>query len=192
MILNPVVSNENGRTDIFSINLENRIVLLTGEINDEMATSVISQLLYLDSNGHEDISLYINSPGGSVSAGMAIYDVMQTLRSPVSTICLGRAASMAAVLLSGGTKGKRMLLPHSEVMIHQPSGGIDGQATDILIAASHIEALRGELNNLLAANCGRGLDEITEATDRDYWMKAWEAVEYGIADHVITADKEES
>ena len=129
MILNPVVSNENGRTDIFSINLENRIVLLTGEIDDEMSTSVISQLLYLDSRGKDDISMYINSPGGSVSAGLAIYDVMQTLKSPVSTICLGRAASMAAVLLSGGAKGKRLLLPHSEVMIHQPSGGIDGQAT---------------------------------------------------------------
>ena len=185
MILNPVVSNENGRTDIFSINLENRIVLLTGEIDDEMATSVISQLLYLDSRGKDDISMYINSPGGSVSAGLAIYDVMQTLKSQVSTICLGRAASMAAVLLSGGAKGKRLLLPHSEVMIHQPSGGIDGQATDILIAASHIEALRGELNNLLAANCGKDLAEIVEATDRDYWMKAKEAIEFGIADHVI-------
>ena len=123
MILNPIVSNENGRSDIFSINLENRIVLLVGEIDDEMSASIISQLLYLDSRGTEDIKLYINSPGGSVSAGLAIYDTMLSLKSSVSTICMGIAASMAAVLLSAGAKGKRVVLPHSEIMIHQPSGG---------------------------------------------------------------------
>lgn len=186
MIVNPIVCNENGRMDIFSMNLDNRIVLLTGEIEDEMAASVISQLLYLDHNGHDRISLYINSPGGSVSAGLAIYDAIQSLESPVSTICVGRAASMAAVLLSSGHKGDRVVLPHSEVMIHQPSGGAGGQAEDILIAASHIERLREELNRLLAANCDKPVEEIRAATDRDYWMDAREALDFGIADRMCS------
>ncbi len=184
MIINPIVSGENGKSDIFSMNLENRIVLLTGEISDEMAASVISQLLYLDNNGKETISLYINSPGGSVSAGLAIYDVIESLRSPVSTICLGCAASMAAVILSGGAKGKRLLLPHSQVMVHQPSGGMDGQTTDLLIAAAHIETLRRDLNELLAENCEKDIRDIVEATERDHWMNAKEAVEFGIADRI--------
>ncbi len=187
MILNPIVTNENGRSDIFSVNLENRIVLLTGPIEEEMAASVISQMLYLDSTGKDEISLYINSPGGAVNAGMAIYDVMQSLRSPVSTICMGHAASMAAVILSGGAKGRRFILPHSEVMIHQPCGGIDGQAKDIRIAASHIESLRADLNNILAGNCNVSITEMESATDRDHWMKAEEAVSFGIVDEVISS-----
>ncbi|MCR5235793.1 MAG: ATP-dependent Clp protease proteolytic subunit [Lachnospiraceae bacterium] len=189
MILNPLVVGENGRSDVFSMNVENRIVLLTGEIEDEMASSVISQLLYLDNIGKETISLYINSPGGSVSAGLSIYDVMQTLRSPVSTICLGRAASMAAVILSGGAKGKRLVLPHSEVMIHQPSGGMDGQTTDLLIAATHIADIRLELNLLLAENCEKQLGDVSSYTERDHWMNADEAVKFGIADRIITKEE---
>lgn len=187
MILNPIVTNENGRSDIFSVNLENRIVLLSGPIEDDMAASVISQMLYLDSTGKDEISMYINSPGGAVNAGMAIYDVMQSLRSPVSTICMGHAASMAAVILSGGAKGRRFILPHSEVMIHQPCGGIDGQAKDIRIAASHIESLRADLNDILAGNCNVSITEMESATDRDHWMKAEEAVSFGIVDEVISS-----
>ena len=182
MILNPMVSNENGKTDLFSMNLENRIVLLTGEINAELAASVISQLLYLDGSKEDTISLYINSPGGSVSDGLAIYDTMKALKSPVKTVCVGRAASMAAVLLSAGNKGNRVVLPHSEVMIHQPSGGVGGMAEDILIAASHIKRLREELGKILSENCNKSMEEINEATDRDYWMNAKEAVDFGIAD----------
>ncbi len=188
MIINPIVTNENGKCDIFSVNLANRIVLLTGPIDDEMAASVISQLLYLDSTGKDEISLYINSPGGAVNAGMAIYDVMQSLRSPVSTICMGHAASMAAVILSGGAKGRRFILPHSEVMIHQPCGGIDGQAKDIRIAASHIESLRSDLNLILANNCSASVCDMEAATDRDNWMKAGEAVEFGIVDKIISSN----
>ncbi len=184
MILNPIVNNENGKMDIFSLNLENRIVLLTGEINDEMATSVISQLLYLDSCGDETINLYINSPGGCVNSGLAIYDTIKSLKCPVATICVGRAASMGAILLSAGSIGKRVVLPHSEVMIHQPSGGVDGQARDILIAASHIEKLRDELTQILSINCNKSIELIKEATDWDYWMNAQEAVDFGIADRM--------
>lgn len=187
MLLNPIVSNETGSKDLFSINLENRIVLLTGEIEDDMAASVISQLLYLDNTAQEKITMYINSPGGSVSAGLAIYDTMKLIKSPVSTVCVGSAASMAAVLLSGGEKGERLVLPHSEIMIHQPSGGAGGQAEDILIAASHIKMLRTELNRLLAGNCGKDMKEIEEATDRDYWMSAKEAIDFGIADRFAGA-----
>lgn len=184
MILNPIVNSENGRSDIFSLNLENRIVLLTGEIEDEMAASVISQLIYLDNAGTDPIDLYINSPGGSVSAGLAIYDVIHNLNAEVNTICIGKAASMAAVILSGGT-GKRWLLPHSEVMIHQPSGGVDGQATDILITATHIESVRAVLNGILSENCHIDRAKIEEATERDHWMRAAEALEFGIADGVM-------
>ncbi len=182
MIINPIVSTENGRMDIFSLNLNNRIVLLTGEINDEMASSVISQLLYLDNTSSDPIKLYINSPGGSVSSGLAIYDTIKELKSPVSTICVGTAASMAAVLLSAGEKGRRVVLSHSEVMIHQPSGGVGGQAQDILIAASRIENVREKLNRILADNCDKPIEEIREATDRDKWMSAEEAIQFGIAD----------
>ena len=185
MLLNPIVNGDNGRADIFSMNLENRIVLLTGEINDDMASSVISQLIYLDNAGTDPISLYINSPGGSVSAGLAIYDVIRNLNSEVNTICLGKAASMAAVILSGGT-GKRQLLPHSEVMIHQPSGGVDGQAADILIAASHIESVKAVLNKILSENCRADIKKIEEATERDHWMSAEEALDFGIADGILS------
>ncbi len=185
MILNPMVNDDSGRSDIFSINLENRIVLLTGEIEDEMASSIISQLLYLDSNSDEKIRLYINSPGGSVSAGLAIYDTMQSLKCPVSTICIGRAASMAAVILSGGAKGERLALRHSEIMIHQPSGGMNGQAEDILITAEHIKNIRTELNSILAENCGKSVKEMEKATDRDNWMNSDDAVSFGIVDRVL-------
>lgn len=185
MILNPIVSDESGRKDIFSVNLENRIVLLTGEIDDEMASSIISQLLYLDSTGDEKICLYINSPGGSVSAGLAIYDTMRSLKSKVSTICIGRAASMAAVILSGGESGERVALSHSEIMIHQPSGGMNGQAEDIVIAAEHIKKVRSELNTILSDNCSRPVKEIAKATDRDHWMDAKEAIEFGIVDRIL-------
>ena len=189
MLLNPIVRNENGGADIFSMTLENRIVLLTGEIDDELASSIISQLIYLDSTEKKDISLYINSPGGSVSAGLAIIDVMQTLRNDVSTVCVGRAASMGALILSSGARGKRMILPHAQVMIHQPSGGMDGQTTDLLIAAHHIEQLREELNMMLSDNCKRTLEEIRSLTERDHWMNAEEAVAFGITDKVVTREE---
>ncbi|MCR5022745.1 MAG: ATP-dependent Clp protease proteolytic subunit [Lachnospiraceae bacterium] len=186
MNYNPIVSGESGRTDVLSMNLENRIVLLSGEIDDDMALLVISQLLYLDNQTEkEPISLYINSPGGSVSAGLAIYDTMKSLICNVNTVCFGRAASMAAVIFSGGQKWNRTILPHSEVMIHQPSGGVEGQTEDIVIAASHIRSLREKLNDILAQNCGKTLEEIDAATDRDYWMSAEEAVGFGIADRIL-------
>lgn len=186
MIINPIVYNENGRgSDIYSLNLENRVIMLTGTITDEMTASVTSQLLYLDSLSHADIQLYINSPGGSVSAGLAIYDTMQKLHSDVSTICQGTAASMAAVILSGGTKGKRSILPHGEVMIHQPSGGIEGQATELVIAAAHIKRTKKVLTDILAKNCHRPVEAVEQDIDRDYWMTAKEALEYGIVDQIL-------
>ncbi len=186
MVINPMIIDEKGRSwDIFSKNLENRVVHLVGEINDEMAAVVTAQLLHLASVGDEDIMLYINSPGGSVSAGLAIYDTMQYIKPDVSTICLGRAASMGAVILSGGTKGKRAILSHGEVMIHQPSGGMEGQAAEIIIAADHIRETKRVLNEILAENSGRKVSEVEKDTDRDYWMKASEALEYGIVDTVL-------
>ncbi len=139
--------------------------------------------------GTEDIYLYINSPGGSVSAGLAIYDTIQSLRSDVVTICLGHAASMGAVILSGGTRGKRWILPHGEVMIHQPLGGMEGQASEIMIAAEHIRQTKQTLNEILAVNCGRSMDDVEKDTDRDYWMKAAEALEYGIVDWIMPPKK---
>ncbi len=186
MVINPIVTDEKGRgNDIFSSNLENRIVYLTGEVTDEMAASVVAQLLYLASRGNEDIQLYINSPGGSVSAGMAIYDTMQHITPDVVTICMGRAASMGAVILSGGARGKRYVLPHAEVMIHQPSGGMEGQATELEIAAEHIRETKKYLNELLAENCGKQYRQLVKDTDRDHWMRAAEAVEYGVADRIM-------
>ena len=188
MVINPVVVDEKGRgSDIFSSNLENRIVYLVGEVTDEMSASVVAQLLYLASKGEEDIQLYINSPGGSVTAGMAIYDTMQHIRPDVATICMGRAASMGAVILSGGARGKRYVLPHAEVMIHQPSGGMTGQATELEIAAEHIRETKRQLNTILAGNCGKEYDQIVRDTDRDHWMHAKEAVAYGVADMVLDA-----
>ena len=178
-------SNGERSYDIFSRLLKNRIILLSGEIDDGMASSVVAQLLYLDSINHDDISIYINSPGGSVTAGMAIYDTMNFIKSDVSTICLGMAASMAAFLLSSGTKSKRYILPNAEVMIHQPLGGVSGQATEIKIAAEHILKLRDKLNNLLSKNTNQKLDTIKKDTERDNFMDSKEALEYGIIDKII-------
>lgn len=171
--------------DIFSRLLKDRIIFISGEINDTLANSVIAELLYLDSLNHEDISLYINSPGGVITAGMAIYDTMNFVKSDVSTICMGMAASMAAFLLSSGTKGKRYILPNADVMIHQPLGGAEGQATDIKIASDRILRLRNKLNNILSKNTGKSLKKIEKDTERDNYLSADEALEYGIVDKII-------
>ena len=173
--------------DIFSRLLEDRIILLHDEINDQTASLIVSQLLYLESEDpNKDISLYINSPGGSVTAGLAIYDTMNYIKADVSTICMGMAASMGAFLLSSGTKGKRYCLPNAEVMIHQPLGGAKGQATEIEIAARHILKTREQLNRILSENTGQPLDVIAADTERDNYMSAKEAMAYGLVDHVIT------
>ncbi len=184
MVINPIIYDTKGKgTDIFSANLENGIVHLVGPINDEMAASVVAQLLHLASlDEKKPISLYINSPGGSVNAGMAIYDTMKFIKPEVHTICVGQAASMAAVILSGGAR--RKILPHSEVMIHQPSSGVAGQASEIVIVADHIKKTRLVLNEILAKNCGRCVEEVAMDTERDYWMNAKEALEYGIVDEI--------
>ncbi len=171
--------------DIFSRLLKNRIILLSGEINDACSSSIIAQLLYLDSISNEDISLYINSPGGSVSAGMAIYDTMNFIKSDVATICVGMAASMGAFLLSSGQKGKRSALPSSEIMIHQPLGGAEGQATEIKIVAEHIIKLKKKLNTILAKNTKKRLKTIENDTERDHYLDAEEALEYGLIDKII-------
>ena len=171
--------------DIFSRLLKNRIILLNGEIDDSVSNSVVAQLLYLDSISHDDISLYINSPGGSVSSGLAIYDTMNFVKSDVSTICIGLAASMGAFLLSSGTKGKRYSLPNSEIMIHQPLGGASGQATEIKIACEHILELKDKLNKILAKNTGKSLKIIEKDTDRDNYMSSNDALRYGIIDEII-------
>ncbi len=173
--------------DIFSRLLDDRIIVLSDEVNDATASLVIAQLLYLEGKDAEkDINLYINSPGGSVTAGLAIYDTMQYIKSDVSTICIGMAASMGAFLLSSGQKGKRFALPNSEIMIHQPLGGAKGQATEILIAADHIKRTRENLNRILSENTGKPLEIIEKDTERDNFMTATEAMEYGLVDKVIT------
>lgn len=184
MIVDKEISGERSY-DIFSRLLKNRIVLLTGEIDDVLSNTIVAELLYLDSLNHEDISLYINSPGGSVTAGMAIYDTMNFIKSSVCTICLGIAASMAAFLLASGQKGKRYILPNSEVMIHQPLGGAQGQASEIKIAAEHILKTKHKLNHLLAKNTGKSLKQIEKDTERDNFMEAKEAVQYGIVDQIL-------
>lgn len=171
--------------DIYSRLLKNRIILLSSEINDEVASSVVAQLLYLDSLNHDDISIYINSPGGSITSGMAIFDTMNFVESDVSTICLGMAASMGAFLLSCGKKGKRYILPHAEVMIHQPLGGAEGQATEIKIAAERILKLKEILNKILAENTNQSLEKIANDTERDHFLTAEEALKYGIVDKII-------
>lgn len=171
--------------DIYSRLLKNRIILLSGEINDDTANVVIAQLLYLDSISNDDISLYINSPGGSITSGMAIYDTMNLIKSDVSTICVGMSASMAAFLLSCGKKGKRYCLPNSEVMIHQPLGGVNGQATEIDIVAKRILNLRSKINSILAKNTKKNLKQIEKDTDRDYYMSAQDALNYGIIDKIL-------
>ena len=184
MIVDKEINGERSY-DIFSRLLKNRIILLTGEIDDNVASSVVAQILYLDSINHDDISIYINSPGGSVTAGMAIYDTVNFIKSDVSTICLGMAASMGAFLLSSGARGKRYILPNAEVMIHQPLGGAQGQATEIKIAAEHILKLRDKLNNILSKNTNQSLNKIKEDTERDNFMDSKEALEYGIVDKII-------
>lgn len=175
--------------DIFSRLLRERIVFIGEEIDDEMANSVVAQLLLLDSeNPEKDIMLYINSPGGVITAGMAIYDTMKLIKADVSTICLGEAASMGAFLLSGGTKGKRLALPSARIMIHQPLGGAQGQATDIEIEAKEILRMKSMLNGLLAEHSGQTIEKIKEDTERDYYMSAQEAVDYGLIDKVITSE----
>ena len=173
--------------DIFSRLLNDRIVMLSEEVNDTTASLVVAQLLFLEAQDPDkDIQFYINSPGGSVSAGLAIYDTMQYIKPDVSTICIGMAASMCAFLLSSGAKGKRIALPNSEIMIHQPSGGSRGQATDIQIQAEQILKIKKRLNEILAANTGKSLKEIERDCERDHFMTAEEAKEYGIIDQVIT------
>lgn len=172
--------------DIYSRLLKDRIIFLGEEVNEVTASLVVAQLLFLESEDPgKDIHLYINSPGGSVTAGMAIYDTMQYIKCDVSTICIGMAASMGAFLLTGGAKGKRYALPNAEIMIHQPLGGAQGQATDIKIAADHIIKTRKKLNDILAANTGQPLDVVEADTERDNWLDAVEAKEYGLIDKVI-------
>jgi ATP-dependent Clp protease protease subunit len=172
--------------DIFSRLLSERIVMLTGEVNDASASLVVAQLLYLESQDPtKDISLYINSPGGSVTAGMSIYDTMQYIKCDVSTICMGMAASMGAFLLSSGAKGKRYALPNSDIMIHQPLGGFQGQASDIMIHANYIDRIKARLNKILADNTNQPLEVIERDTDRDNFMSAQEACDYGLIDKVM-------
>lgn len=184
MVVDKEINGERSY-DIFSRLLKNRIIILSGEITDDSANVVVAQLLYLDSLNHEDISIYINSPGGSITAGMAIYDTMNFVKSDVSTICIGMAASMGAFLLSCGKEGKRFILPNAEVMIHQPLGGAQGQATEIKIAAERILKLKAKLNRILAQNTKQALETIENDTERDHFLDAEEALAYGIVDEII-------
>ena len=191
MSLVPYVIEQTSRGersyDIYSRLLKDRIIFLGEEVTDVSASLIVSQLLFLEAEDpNKDISLYINSPGGSVTAGMAIYDTMQYIKCDVSTICMGMAASMGAFLLAGGAKGKRMALPNAEIMIHQPSGGAQGQATDIKIVADHILKTKKKLNEILAANTGQPLEVIAADTERDNYMSAEEAVAYGLIDSIVT------
>ena len=188
MVIPMVIDKEEGvekSFDIYSRLLKDRIVFLSGEINDEVANLIVSELLYLNSLNNEDIYLYINSPGGSVTAGMAIYDTMNFIKCDVSTICVGMCASMAAFLLSSGAKGKRVCLKNGEVMIHQPLGGVQGQATEIKIHAERIIKLKEKLNKILASNTGKDIKKIERDTERDYYLDSEEALEYGLVDKVL-------
>ena len=192
MSLVPYVIEQTSRGersyDIYSRLLKDRIIFLDGEVNDASASVIVAQLLFLEAEDPgKDINLYINSPGGSVTAGLALYDTMQYIKCDVSTICIGMAASMGSFLLSGGKKGKRLALPNAEIMIHQPSGGAQGQASEIQIAAEHILKTRRKLNEILAANTGQTLETIARDTDRDNFMSAEEAKAYGLIDEVITS-----
>ena len=193
MNLVPVIVDKetNGERsyDIFSRLLKDRIILLSGEIDDNLSNIIVSELLYLDSINHDDISLYINSPGGSITAGMAIMDTMNFIKSDVSTICIGMAASMGAFLLSCGEKGKRYILPNAEVMMHQPLGGVQGQAMEIKIVAERILKLKEKLNTILSQNTGKSLKEITKDTERDYFLDSKEALEYGLIDKILDKRK---
>ena len=192
----PYVVEQTGRGersyDIYSRLLKDRIVMLSGEVNDAVASSIVAQFLFLEAEDPEkDIYFYINSPGGVVTAGMAIYDTMNYIRPDVSTICIGQAASMGAFLLSSGEKGKRYALPHARVMIHQPLGGAQGQATDIEIQANEILRMKKELNSILAKNTGQSIKNVEKDTDRDNFMSAKECVEYGMIDKVLTKNEKE-
>ena len=191
MALVPTVIETSSRGerayDIYSRLLKDRIIVLSDEVNDVTASLVVAQLLFLESeDATKDICLYINSPGGSVSAGMAIYDTMNYVKCDVSTICVGMAASMGAFLLAGGAKGKRFALPNAEIMIHQPLGGAQGQATDLQIAAEHIIRTKKKLHRILAENCGRTIEELAADSERDNWKTAEEAMAYGLIDKVVT------
>ncbi len=190
MSLVPYVVEQTSRgersDDSFSRLLNDRIIMLSEEVNDTTASLIVAQMLYLEAQDPDkDIQFYINSPGGVITSGMAIYDTMQYIKCDVATICIGMAASMGAFLLSAGTKGKRMALPNAEIMIHQPSGGAQGQATDILIQARRIEQMKQKLNEILAKNTGKSYEQIAADTERDNFMTAQEALEYGIIDKVI-------
>ena len=190
MSLVPYVVEQTSRGersyDIFSRLLNDRIIFLSEEVNDTTASLIVAQMLYLEAQDPDkDIQFYINSPGGSVTAGMAIYDTMQYIKCDVSTICIGMAASMGAFLLSSGTKGKRIALPNAEIMIHQPSGGAQGQVTDVQIHAQRILEIKKKLNEILAANTGKPVEQVTQDTERDHFLTAEEAKEYGLIDKVI-------
>ena len=189
MALIPMVveqTNKGERSyDIYSRLLEDRIIMLSGEIDDAMANTIVAQLIYLEGKDpNKDICVYINSPGGSVTAGLAIYDTMNYIKCDVSTICIGMAASMGAFLLSSGTKGKRYALPNSEIMIHQPLGGAQGQASDIKIQADHILKIKDKLNKILSKNTGKAIEQVEKDTDRDNYLSAEDALEYGIIDKI--------
>ena len=184
MVVDQIGNNERSY-DIYSRLLEDRIIFLSGEINDQIANSVVAQLIYLEGkNPDKDIFMYINSPGGSVSAGMAIYDTMNYIKCDVSTICIGLAASMGAFLLSSGAKGKRISLPNSKIMIHQPLGGAQGQASDIKIQAEHILKIKEKLNKILSQNTGKDIAQVEKDTDRDNYMSAEDALSYGLIDKI--------
>ena len=190
-IMIPYVVDQTSRGerqyDIFSRLLEDRIIVLSDQVNDHTASIIVAQLLFLESkDADKDISFYINSPGGSVSAGLSIYDTMNYIKCDVSTIGMGMCASMGAFLLSSGTKGKRFVLPNTEVMIHQPLGGIDGQCSDVQIAAKNMQNIKDRLNRLLAANTGKSFEEVERDTDRNNWLDAQQALEYGLIDKIIS------
>ncbi len=193
-MLVPIVVEQTGRGersyDIYSRLLQDRIIILGSPIDDNVASVVVAQLLFLQAqDAQKDISIYINSPGGVVTAGLAIYDTMQFISCDVATYCIGQAASMAAVLLAAGTKGKRFALPNSRIMIHQPLGGAEGQATDISIQAQEILRIKANLNSMLASHCGRSVEDVTRDTDRDNFMSAEEAKAYGLIDDVLSRKK---
>lgn len=194
MNLIPTVIEKTGRAerayDIYSRLLKERIIFLGGPINDHVANAVIAQLIFLDhQDSNKDIKLYLNTPGGSVTAGMAIYDTMQYIKSPVSTICVGIAGSMGAVLLAAGEKGKRLVLPNSEVLLHQVMGGVEGQAVEIEITAQHIMKIKDNLNHIISHHTGQSLKKVEQDTDRDFWLDAEGAKKYGVVDKIIKTKK---
>ena len=187
LIPSVIEKSDNGERayDIYSRLLKDRIVFISGEIDDNLSNSVIGQLLFLDSLSHDDISIYINSPGGSITSGMAIFDTMNFIKSDVSTICIGMSASMASILLASGKKGKRYALPNCEVMIHQPLGGVNGQATEIKIVADRILYLRDKINKILSEKTGKDIKTIEKDTERDHYLSANEALDYGLIDKIL-------